>query len=196
MEPENKFSNLLGIVMCGGRSIRMGRDKGLIEKGGQTWAEIAFYNLSALHIPVYVSLNELQVPLYKKIFSLNNLVVDNNDLNGPLKGLMSAHREFPQKDLLILASDMIDMDSSILEELRTSYCKNKDYDFYVFKDETEIEPLCGIYKANALDKIWKNHQSKHLPKHSMKYVLSTGTFLALPLTLEKKAFFTNYNEPF
>jgi molybdenum cofactor guanylyltransferase len=190
------LNNLLGVVMCGGLSTRMGRDKGLIMKKGKTWSEIAYKNLASLQIPVYVSVNEFQLSSYNKIFGLNNLVVDDNELNGPLKGLMAVHRKFPEKDLFILASDMTDMNTSLLQELSLSYLINVNFDFHVFKNDTELEPLCAIYKAEALDRIRKTYLANQLHKHSMKYILSLGTICTIPLTIDKKACFANYNESF
>jgi molybdenum cofactor guanylyltransferase len=191
----NFSSNLLGVVMCGGLSTRMGRDKGLIRKDNVTWAEIAFNNLAAIDIPVYVSVNEFQVSAYKKIFGINNLIVDDNGLNGPLKGLMAVHRQFPEKDLFILASDMINMNPDLLEALRMTYFQKRNYNFYVYKNDAELEPLCGIYTAEALDRIWNDYLSKQLPKHSMKFILSSGSLVALSVPHEKKTCFANHNEP-
>jgi molybdopterin-guanine dinucleotide biosynthesis protein A len=185
--------NLIGVVLSGGLSSRMGRDKGLMVKNNLTWSEIAFNNLAALQIPVYVSVNEFQIPAYKKIFSFNNLIVDDNDLNGPLKGLISVHKQFPDKDLIVLASDMTDMDIQLLKELRLSYQQQRGFDYYIYTNETEPEPLCGVYSSQALDRIWKTHQSKKLPKHSMKYILSLGTISSSPVPSESKAYFANYN---
>ena len=41
---------MLGIVLCGGQSLRMGMDKGLMTYGGQFWAALAMQKLHELGI--------------------------------------------------------------------------------------------------------------------------------------------------
>ena len=53
-------NNLIGVVLCGGKSSRMGSDKGLLKLNDKTWAELAVKKMEQLRIPVYVSINETQ----------------------------------------------------------------------------------------------------------------------------------------
>ena len=43
---------MIGVVLCGGNSTRMGSDKGLLKEEEETWAELAGRKLKALQLPV------------------------------------------------------------------------------------------------------------------------------------------------
>ena len=115
------MTNIIGLVLCGGKSSRMGTDKGMIKKEGITWARLAFNKLNSLAIPVVVSVNDSQVLEYEKIFSDNLLITDLVDIGGPFKGILSADHKFPQCDLFVLACDMVDVNFQLLAELKEVY---------------------------------------------------------------------------
>ena len=173
----------------------MGTDKGLIQKDGKTWAEIAHNKLTDLGIPVYVSVHSSQHHNYQDIFVPSTLIVDSLPLRGPLAGLLSAHQKLPQTDWLVLACDLPDMQPEVLKLLRQQYTQATGYDCFVFESEGEAEPLCGIYKAVGLQKILHLFQQNELPKHSMKYVLDVCRTYLIPLPDDFKTTFQNYNAP-
>src|SRR4051794_35971592 len=89
--PHRGTGGLTGVVLCGGNSTRMGKDKGLLKEEEQTWAEIATQKLTALHLPVLISVNREQFQTYEQIFPKERLVVDSESLGSkaPLFGLLS-----------------------------------------------------------------------------------------------------------
>ena len=58
------MENLLGVILCGGESKRMGTDKGLRSIGNTIWAKHVANKLHALHIPIIYSVNQQQVNTY------------------------------------------------------------------------------------------------------------------------------------
>ena len=48
---------MLGIVLCGGQSLRMGKDKGLLKLEAKTWAQTAIDKIAVLNFPVKISVN-------------------------------------------------------------------------------------------------------------------------------------------
>lgn len=158
--------------MSGGQSTRMGSDKGLMKQGNLTWTEVAVSKFSSLAIPVVVSVNRKQVDFYSKTFSLNALIVDDDNIlvGGPLLGLMSVHCQFPGEDLLVIACDMVNLEETALRNLVGAYHQN-DFDAYVFTTIEKVQPLCGIYTSGGLKRIYDLNLQKQLKKNSMMYVL-------------------------
>mgnify|MGYP003541600774 CR=1 FL=1 len=186
---------MLGIILCGGQSSRMGSDKGLLKLEAKTWAQTAIDKMSALSIPIKISVNSQQYPDYKLVFPPTDLVKDDTTLSlkGPLLGVLSSHLQFPQEDLFVLACDMPLMESSLLYTLFTHYQQEPSFNAYVFVNDGEAEPLCGIYKASGLCIIPDMLSSGRLSKHSMKFVLDHLSSMLIPATDEQKKFFRNFN---
>lgn len=186
---------MIGVVLCGGQSSRMGQDKGLIKLNGVTWAKIAFEKLTSLGLPTLVSVNEMQFPKYQKHFGISELVVDHRDLaiQGPLVGVLSAHLANPDQDILVVACDMINLQPIILKKLLDEYQLHPS-EAISFKGEN-IEPLCTIYSAHGLKKIRAKSQSRSLEKNSMRYVLEILHTTYLPFPFEWQSFLRNFNEP-
>lgn len=186
---------MLGVILCGGQSTRMGSDKGLLKPEAKTWAQTAFDKITVLQLPVVLSVNANQYPDYAEIFSAAQLIKDNDSLilKGPLCGVLSVHLQYPLEDLLILACDMPLMEPELLKELLAHYYQHTDASAFVYTNDGEPEPLCGIYKAKGLSHIIHLYQSQQLFKHSMKFVLDHLWVYTLPIAEEKKKFFLNFN---
>jgi molybdopterin-guanine dinucleotide biosynthesis protein A len=184
------MKNLLGVILCGGESKRMGSDKGLMEINGRTWAEHTAEKLSALNMKLVVSVNEQQVELYSRIFSAEQLVVDKIEINGPLRGLLSVHERHPSNDILLMACDLVDMDSETIERLIKEYKSQDNFDFYVYQDEY-AEPFCAIYTSRGLKPILEKAILHGLSKFSFQNVLDEGK--TLRLSIVNRSSFRNYN---
>ncbi|MEO6733440.1 MAG: molybdenum cofactor guanylyltransferase [Ferruginibacter sp.] len=186
---------MLGVILCGGQSSRMGSDKGLIKLHANTWAQTAVDKIASLQLPVYISVNAVQYNEYLSVFSEQQLIKDNEGLQvkGPLAGVLSAHLQYPDEDLVILACDMPLMDQAILNELLSLYREHPEADAYIFTNDGEPEPLCAIYTAKGLSYILHLLKSKELKKHSMKFMLEHIRIVTIPLTDEQKKYFRNFN---
>jgi molybdopterin-guanine dinucleotide biosynthesis protein A len=189
---------LIGLVLCGGQSTRMGRDKGLlINTKKLTWAQQCFSLLARLEVPVAISVNITQLNHYKRIFPMGDLIPDKSDfeIKGPLLGLLSAHCKYPKMDIFVLACDMVEMDLRVLEHLRDYYLQHGGVDAYVFSHDSTIEPLCAIYNSTGLSKIWGLYKQGQLEKFSLKNALQQLTTTYLPVKPEWQHYFSNFNSP-
>ncbi|MDH5827024.1 NTP transferase domain-containing protein [Sphingobacterium faecium] len=180
-----------GVVLCGGESKRMGRDKGLISLGIANWAALAFHKLQQLNLPVCVSINPMQLLEYRSFFSSEQLIMDTTTAKGPLQGLLSVHRKYPDDDLLLLACDMIDMDIKTLKELLESTTKFPGFDHYLYEQENFIEPLCALYTSASLKTVYKELISDKLPGYAMHKLINRGNYKTFPI-LNARAL-NNYN---
>ena len=185
------MDNLIGVVLCGGESKRMGADKGLIKTNDTTWAQLIAAKLSVFNIPVIISINHQQLELYNEIFPQEQLVIDHVDIKGPLKGLLSVHEKFPSKDILLMACDLIDMDQSTLKNLIETYHTNQQFDFFVYKNNDFTEPFCAIYTSKGLKPVLQKAMVHALEKFSFQNVLEEGN--TKKISVENTASFRNHN---
>ncbi len=186
---------MLGIILCGGKSLRMGADKGLMNYKDKIWAESAAEKLSTLGISSVFSVNSTQQQTYGAYFGKEKLVVDQPNLriNGPLLGVLSAHLLNEEEDLFLLACDLILMDSRLLKLLFSSSITDDAFDVYIFTKKGQQEPLCGIYKSQGLKKIMDMLRSTGLEKHSMKFILSKLHVCETILDEKDYQYFMNFN---
>ena len=187
---------LTGLVLCGGKSTRMESDKGLLSNGEKTWAEIAVEKIKTFANHYFISINEGQLSTYAHHFSRELLIMDNNPIPGPARGLVSAHVQQQHSDFLTIACDMLLVEEELLSLLLDQYKLNTGYDAYIFRHLSgEFEPLLGIYTSTGLAKIKEQFEAGKLEKYSMKYLLERLKVAAIPIPNNLINQFTNYNYP-
>ncbi|UYQ91403.1 molybdenum cofactor guanylyltransferase [Chitinophaga horti] len=178
---------MIGLVLCGGNSTRMGTDKGMLPIGNTTWAQHAGSQLAALGLPVVYSVNESQVPAYTEQ-GIKPLITDDVELQmgGPLKGILSVHRQYPTEDIFLLACDLKDMHADVLQQVQAAFNGTTT----IYENAGFDEPLCGIYTAEALAQL----AGATLPKYSMRFVLGLIPVQRLMVPGNWRGYFFNYNE--
>ena len=218
-------SSLIGVVLCGGKSTRMGSDKGLLVKDGKIWAQYIADLFIALKIPFAISCRIEQRENYEKFFSPEVIVTDKfleseNTIQGPLNGILSTHSAFTEKDLLIVACDMVQMSVPVLEKLISEYQTDSGFQISDFggvnakelsQSESEIrnpkpeifcfrlqkndfvEPLCAIYSETLLQKILSDFYSGKETPRSLQNLIKTNCSFIIP-TSDNFAF-SNFNYP-
>ncbi|MBE8720352.1 molybdenum cofactor guanylyltransferase [Sphingobacterium pedocola] len=182
---------MIGLVLCGGESKRMGRDKGMLQYGNYTWAEYAQQILHCTDLPAFISVNERQLPVYQQQFSNPELIVDCVSAKGPLTGLLSAHFNFPEEDILVLACDMINMDTDTLRTLIRNHVDNKGIAGCFFENNSRVEPLCAIYSSSMLAQIATQLNSGTLIHFALHKIILSFHVSIIPIADHIK--FVNYN---
>lgn len=185
---------MIGVVMCGGQSTRMGNDKGLLLSGNKTWAQIAKEKVETLTLPVVMSINSAQIEKYQAVFKKDELIVDAVDMASPLRGILSVHLRFPIEDILVLACDMPAMHMLVLNRLLKYYQKNT-HEAVAFKNGTRIEPMCAVYSSRGLSKILSLYKSNSLSKPSLMHVLEILHADFLVAEESWQPYFRNFNSP-
>lgn len=190
-----KLDFMTGLVLCGGQSSRMGSDKGLLSASGITWAQIAWKKLSSVVSPVAVSVNKQQLHSYAEYFPEQKLIVDNDQLTvgGPLRGLLSAHMTMPEEDIFLFACDLLFMETIVFKELLAQKHLFSGQEAFVFTQQREAEPLCGIYTATGLAKILSAYHAGALGKQSMKHALEMLDTSVTKLPPTWQPYFKNIN---
>jgi molybdopterin-guanine dinucleotide biosynthesis protein A len=136
-----------GLVLAGGKSKRMGRDKALLERAGQS--QLAFIaQLVGAHVDrVFVSARAEQKDDGER--SRFDLVVDRYDDMGPLAGILSAMDEYPDADWLVVACDLPNVSDETLQHLLRNRSSSKPFTAYISSHDGLPEPLCAVYTAGS-----------------------------------------------
>ena len=189
------LSNLAGLILCGGESRRMSSDKGLLRREGTPWAVYMGHKLTPWQLPVFYSINAGQKAAYGAILPDEQLITDALGLSGPLEGLFSVHARFPNKDLLLLACDMPDLDAVTIQKIIQAYTEKGPYDFYVYQEgsagQSFVQPFCGIYTSAGLAGAYASYRGKGVGDLSLQSLLKRGRTQKLPI--DRMEAFRNYN---
>ena len=139
-------AKLFGLVLSGGKSTRMGTDKGLIKYHGVPQREYLYDLLSQVCKETFISLREEQEA---ELPSGMQTIVDLNEFRGPYNGLLSAHKKYPEAAWLVLACDLPLMDLEALNELISQRDNAKQATAFALKENPLPEPLCAIWEPHA-----------------------------------------------
>jgi molybdenum cofactor guanylyltransferase len=147
---KNAIPEIYGLVLTGGKSTRMGMDKGnLSYHSGESQNEFALNLLKEqLGKNVFLSLNNTQLPDYSephfrdKFFGI-----------GPLGGILSAFQQYPDVAWLVVACDMPFLTEASINQLIAG--RNPSKMATSFKSPTDEfpEPLITIWEPKAYPKL-------------------------------------------
>jgi molybdenum cofactor guanylyltransferase len=139
---------LYGLLLAGGRSTRMGRDKAALTYGGDTpQLERAMTLLARYVASAYVSTRSDQAsePLRARFAQ----ITDRHEDLGPIAGLLAAQAQHPQVAWLVLACDLPLLDASTLEHLTRARDAARTATAYRSSHDGLPEPLCAIYEPHS-----------------------------------------------
>lgn len=179
---------LYGLLLTGGRSARMGRDKAALEYGGQLQADRAFGLLGKVCDRVFVSARRDQSDLPGRAGrpQIHDAVED----LGPAGGILSAFRTHPDCAWLVLACDLPFLGEAVLRDLVARRNPEQPATAYRSASDGLPEPLCAIYEP-----AWLAILAKFLAENMRcprKMLIRTGVPL---LDLPDVRALDNINEP-
>jgi molybdopterin-guanine dinucleotide biosynthesis protein A len=143
---------LHGLVLAGGRSSRMQRDKASLEyRAGETQLDAAMKLLEGRVARTYVSVrgdqqNDPSRARYARI-------LDRGDIEGPIAGISAAFASYPDAAWLVLACDLPFLDAATLDMLIASRAAELDATAFRSSIDGLPEPLCAIYEPRAREGI-------------------------------------------
>lgn len=155
-EHNNKEPLLYGLVLAGGKSVRMGHDKGLIQWHGKEQRYYVADMLRPLCTDVFISCREEQL---REIDPEYRTLTDTVEGAGPLIAILSALKEKPDAAWLVVACDLPLLDTATLEYL----IKNRDTNCIATTFESPFdllpEPLITIWEPSSYE-VLLNHISE------------------------------------
>ena len=145
-EPGLAAPPLWGLVLAGGRSRRMGEDKGRLEFHGLPQVVWAHRQLDEICEQTYVSVSAEQHG--SEPYAGLSTITDQDSDGGPAVGLLSAWRRFPDVAWLVVAVDMPFVDQKTLRTLLDGRQADGLATAFQHADGT-LEPLCTIWEPAA-----------------------------------------------
>jgi molybdopterin-guanine dinucleotide biosynthesis protein A len=138
---------IYGLVLAGGESRRMGRDKALLVRDGQSQLAHITALLEGITDRVYVSSRQEQQDDPERSRFEN--IVDRYEGIGPIAGILSAMDAHPHADWLVVACDLPNIDERTLAFLIEK--AEPEQPFTAFKSNYDglPEPLCALYRSGS-----------------------------------------------
>jgi molybdopterin-guanine dinucleotide biosynthesis protein A len=177
------FESSVAVIIAGGKSSRMKKDKALLPFGGfSSLAEFQYERLSHLFSKVYISSKE------DKFDFEVNIIKDVNKVSSPLVALVSIFETLKCDEVFVLSVDAPFVDSQVIKKLYK--VRSEIFDVIVVESKNGLEPLCAIYHRSFLGKAkiaLKNNQ------HRLQSLLDT--LEVKKVCIEEERLFMNLNYP-
>ncbi|WP_338091761.1 molybdenum cofactor guanylyltransferase [Leptospira meyeri] len=164
------------VLLAGGKSVRMGEDKGLISiHQNSNFLTKTFKKLNIFSKSIFVSIREEQTELYTKYIPKTSLIPDKAlPVDGPLKGILSSYIYLKENKLsndfiFFLPIDIPFFKLRTIKRLLDVYnTQTKPIQGIFYKSNSGLEPLCGIYSSAILSEWIKNIFLDKIPELSLQ----------------------------
>jgi molybdopterin-guanine dinucleotide biosynthesis protein A len=183
----NYTKDIVAVVMAGGRSKRMGSDKGLIKYKNKEHRYYMVDMLKTIFNDVVISVPfDFTTPIYNNYRYVKDVVKD----LGPFGGLYSIFKVFPDKAIFIIATDMPEVELKHVKYLLENRNVNSIATCYKNKDGF-VEPLFAIWENQSSEIVNKLISENKL---SMKMILKNHKSTIIPIPDEKALININTEE--
>jgi molybdenum cofactor guanylyltransferase len=135
---------LYGLVLAGGRSTRMQRDKAALAYHGASQLEWAIELIGPLVERAFVSVRAEQAR--DTVRARFAQILDSGTVQGPIAGIHAAQQAHPQAAWLVLACDLPFLRRDSLEHLLRARATRRAATAYRSSHDGLPEPLCAIYE--------------------------------------------------
>jgi len=138
---------IYGLVLAGGESRRMGRDKALLVRDGHSQLAHIAALLESITERVYVSSRQEQQDDPERSRFEN--IVDRYEGIGPIAGILSAMDTHPNADWLVVACDLPNIDEPTLSFLIEKAKQKQPFTAFKSNYDGLPEPLCALYRCGS-----------------------------------------------
>ena len=134
---------MTGIILCGGKSSRMGRPKAFLPYGGASFVEHRYKTMKELFSEVFLVANEPDVYSHLSVDVVKDIIPN----RGPLVGILSGLLVSSYDHTFVIACDMPLVDNKLIRQMCTQRHGN---DVLVLEHDEGLEPLLGIYSKRCI----------------------------------------------
>ena len=142
------MSALYGLILCGGRSLRMQQDKSQLDYHGLPQWQYLAQLLAPLTEKVFLSCREDQ-----QLDTALPIIKDSVGDAGPATGILSAYKAFPERAWFVLACDLPLVSAQSLEVLIASRDTTKEATAFISSFKQSPEPLMTIWETSGLKRL-------------------------------------------
>ncbi|WP_367176780.1 NTP transferase domain-containing protein [uncultured Eudoraea sp.] len=114
IEDCSSHTKLFGLVLSGGKSTRMGQDKGAIQYHDLPQREHLYNLLSQVCTRTFLSIRKDQTD---EISTDIDTIIDQDKYKGPFNGLLTAHSIYPEVAWFVIACDLPLIDLNAINQL-------------------------------------------------------------------------------
>ena len=181
------MDNCVGIILAGGRSRRMGKDKSLLDFHGRTLLQRIIDEHRKLLNDVYV--------IGKKTEYFENAtgIYDKIEDKGPIGGLFTALSEIKSDWYLISPCDMPFLNHIDLNELLEENIAG-EYDAIIAESDKGYEPLVATYNSNIFPLMQKNMENGNYAVRALFNQINKK-YIRFDAQIFEKDIFFNINYP-
>lgn len=140
---QEKIAPIQGLVLAGGKSTRMGTDKGTLDFYGKNQRDFAIDLLEKNHLKTYLSVRKEQN------ISIENKVEDTFIGLGPFGAICSAFQSNPNVAWLVLATDLPFVNEAVIQKLLKHRNPSKAATTIKGKGKEFPEPLITIWEPKS-----------------------------------------------
>jgi molybdopterin-guanine dinucleotide biosynthesis protein A len=168
---------ITGIILAGGKSSRMGKEKGLVSFQGDFMISHVIRNIRPICNEIIICANDTGYN-----FLGYPVIPDEIRGSGPAGGILSGLKKSKNNKSLIISCDLPHASTSFLREI---YSRAEEYDIILCNQSDRLQPLCGIYDhiiAQKLEEMIRSGKRKmqDLVKSFNTRVLRQGDMTGYP----------------
>jgi len=173
----------VAVIMAGGKSSRMQRDKALLPFGEYaSLAQFQYARLSQLFSKVYISAK------WNKFDFEVNIIEDNYEISSPLVALVSILETLEVDEVFVLSVDSPFVSQEVIEQLYANAISSADV--IIASSKEGLEPLCAIYRRTILKEAY---ESLEVNNHRLQALLKRVE--TVTVSIENEEAFWNLNYP-
>ncbi|NQV78613.1 MAG: NTP transferase domain-containing protein [Lutibacter sp.] len=140
---KEKIPSIQGLVLAGGKSTRMGTDKGTLNFYGKNQREVAIDLLEKNHLKTFLSVREEQE------IGIENVITDKFLGLGPFGAICSAFQENPDVAWLVIATDLPFVNDEVIQLLLKHRNPSKVATAIKGEKQQFLEPLITIWEPKS-----------------------------------------------
>jgi molybdenum cofactor guanylyltransferase len=182
--------SLSAVLLAGGESRRMGKDKATLVLRGKPLWQIQLELLRKLE-PTEIFVSARTDPVWRPADVL--FTADNPPSRGPLSGLAASLAQTRSTHLLALATDMAFITEKYLKFLCSLIEPSRGV---IAKIDDRFEPLAAIYPQEVLANLQSALSGTDFSLQTVTgHLAAAGKLRVMPVTSQERKLFRNVNEP-